>query len=214
MNIVMESIHVVFYDKKIQGLVDEGNHDTLQFENENIEDVIDSDEEECSHTKSAYQLMLVSSMDTPHPSMDSISVDRHTSTNNPSTDKSSTGNLNSFSRSMNLGGASQSHRSFTNQETPINDQKASSSRSNLPIHNRNLTKSHPFELIIGDAGEWSKVQGVLLKMNVFTTASFLRKNQRKWKKHSRMLIGFLPYKKNSTSLKEIKCGSWYQSLKT
>ena len=29
MNIVMESIHVVFDYKKIQGLVDEGNHDTL-----------------------------------------------------------------------------------------------------------------------------------------------------------------------------------------
>ena len=30
----MESVHVVFDDKKIQGLVDEGNHGTLQFENE------------------------------------------------------------------------------------------------------------------------------------------------------------------------------------
>ena len=38
MNIVMESFHVVFDDKKIQGLVDEGNHDTLQFENEYIGD--------------------------------------------------------------------------------------------------------------------------------------------------------------------------------
>ena len=33
---------------------------------------------------------------------------------------------------MNLGGDSQSQRSFTNQETPLNDQEAYSSRSNLP----------------------------------------------------------------------------------
>ena len=45
----MESVHVVFDVKKIQGLVDEGNHDTLQFKNEHIRDVIESDEEECSN---------------------------------------------------------------------------------------------------------------------------------------------------------------------
>ena len=48
MNIVMESVHVVFDDKKIQGLVDEGNHDSLQFENEFIGDAVESDEEENS----------------------------------------------------------------------------------------------------------------------------------------------------------------------
>ena len=58
---------------------------------------------------------------------------------------------------MNLRGASQSHRSFTNQETPINDQEASSSRSNLTIQ-RKWTKSHPFELIIGDAGDGVKTR--------------------------------------------------------
>ena len=52
MNIVMESIHVLFDDKNIQGLVDEGNHDTIQFENEHIGDIIESEEEECSHRKS------------------------------------------------------------------------------------------------------------------------------------------------------------------
>ena len=57
MNIFMESVHVVFDDKKIQGLVDERNHDTLQFENEHIGDVIESDKEECSH-ENLYQLML------------------------------------------------------------------------------------------------------------------------------------------------------------
>ena len=138
MNIVMESVHVVFDDKKIQGLVDEGNHDTLQFENEHIGDIIESDEEECSHRKSASVDVIpsmdnpISSMDNPHPLMDKLSIDRYTSTDNPSTDKSSSRNLNFFSRSMNLGGASQIQRSFTNQEIPIDDQEASSSRSNLP----------------------------------------------------------------------------------
>ena len=120
MNIVIESVHVVFDDKKIQGLVDEGNHDTLQFENENIGDVIESDEEECSHGKSASVDVIPSmdnpnsSLNNPYPSMDNLLVYRHTSTDNQSTDKSSSRNLYSFSRSMNLGGASQNQRSFIN----------------------------------------------------------------------------------------------------
>ena len=75
MNIVMESVNVVFDDKNIQGLMDEGNHDTLQFENEHIGDFIESDEEECSHGKSisvdviSSMENLNSSMDNPHPSM-------------------------------------------------------------------------------------------------------------------------------------------------
>ena len=123
--------------------MDEGNHDTLQFENEYIGDVIESDKEDCSHGKFVLVDVipsmdnLNSSVDNPNPSMDNLSADRHTSTdnsstNNPSIDKSSSRNLNSFSRSMNLGGTSQSQRSFTNQEIPLNDKEASSSRSNLP----------------------------------------------------------------------------------
>ena len=158
MNIVMESIHVVFDDKNIQGLVDEGNHDTLQFENENIGDVIESDETECSHEESQSVDVIPSmdnpnsSMDNPHPSMNNLSVDRHTST-----DKYSSRNLIFFSRSMNLWGASQSQRLFTNQEIPINDQEAYSSRSNLTPQ-RNWTKSHPLELIIRDAGDGVKTR--------------------------------------------------------
>ena len=151
MNIVMESLHMVFDDKMIQGLVDEGNHDTLQFKKEHIGDIIDSDEEECSQTK--FTLVdVISSVDNTHPSIYSILVDRPTSTDNPSTNKSYSGNLISFSRSMNLKEVSQSQRSFTNQETPIDDQEASSSRSNLPPQ-RKWIKSHPFELIIRDAGD-------------------------------------------------------------
>ena len=48
LNIVMESVHVMFDDKKIQGLDDEGFHDVLQFENE-TEGVIEleSDDDDC-----------------------------------------------------------------------------------------------------------------------------------------------------------------------
>ena len=79
MNIVMDSVHVVFDDKRIQGLVDEGNHDVVQFENEYIGDTIESDEEENSHGKSVL-VDVIPSMDNPHPSMDNLSVDRNTST--------------------------------------------------------------------------------------------------------------------------------------
>ena len=56
-------------------------------------------------------------------------------------------------------------------------------------------------------------QEVLLKMNVYTSAFFLKKSQRKLRKHFKMLIGFLPFKNNLIILKETKCGSWCPSLK-
>ena len=58
---------------------------------------------------------------------------------------------------MNLWGTSHSQRSFTNQEIPIDDQEASSSRSNLPPQIK-WTKSHPFEFIIGDAEDGVKTR--------------------------------------------------------
>ena len=210
MNIVMESVHVVFDDKKIPGLLDEGNHDTLQFENEYIGDTVESDEEDNSYGKSV-SVDVIPSMDNPHPSMDNLSFDKNISTGNASIDKSSSRNLNSFSRSMNLGGASQSQRSFTNKENPLNDQEAFSSRSNLPPQ-RKWTKSHPFELIIGDAGDGIKTRSAT-QMNVYTTAFFLKKSQRRLRKHFMMLIEFLICKKNLISLKDTKYGSWCPSLK-
>ena len=117
----MESVYVVFDDKRIQGLVDEGNHDTLQFENEYIGDTVESDEEENSNGKSV-SIDVIPSMDNPNSSMkdthllmDNLSVDRNRSTDNVPTDKFSSRNLILFSRSMNLVGAYQSHRSFTNK---------------------------------------------------------------------------------------------------
>ena len=45
LNIVVESVHVVFDDKKITGLLDDGNHELLHFENEVNIDQNDSDDE-------------------------------------------------------------------------------------------------------------------------------------------------------------------------
>ena len=46
LNIVMESIHVVFDDKKISGLVDEDFHESLSFENERSGEESEDDDEE------------------------------------------------------------------------------------------------------------------------------------------------------------------------
>ena len=59
---------------------------------------------------------------------------------------------------MNLGGASQSQRSFTNQEILLDDQEASSSRSNLPPQ-RKWTKIHPLNLLLVIAREGVKTRG-------------------------------------------------------
>ena len=61
--------------------MDEGDHDILQFENDHTGDIIDSDEGECSHKKSA-PVDVISSMDNPHPLMDDLSIDRNTSIDN------------------------------------------------------------------------------------------------------------------------------------
>ena len=41
----MESVHVVFDDKKITGLLDDGNHELLHFENEVNIDQDDNDDD-------------------------------------------------------------------------------------------------------------------------------------------------------------------------
>ena len=58
---------------------------------------------------------------------------------------------------MNLGGASQSQRSFTNQKSPLMIKKLLHQDLILPPQ-RKWTKSHPFELIIGDAGDGVKTR--------------------------------------------------------
>ena len=152
LNIVMESVHVVFNDKKISGLLDDGNHDLLHFENEICTDLNDSDDDYTHVRRNQIAVDII-------PSTDNLSVDQlcqlimyqllipqH--------------NQNSRSRSMGLGGVSHNISSSIqdqNQDQNHEDDVSSSSRSNLPPQ-RKWTKSHPFELIIGDANEGVKTR--------------------------------------------------------
>ena len=175
-NIVMESVHVVFDDKKIDGLTDEGHHEGLKFDNIEIY-CDDSDDENDTEgiTRESQSLSLRDAQNTAsvesHNSAsvdrcnavsverqsassvevnNAISVDHHPSTDNhvrSSVDRTP----NSLQRSINSGGVSSSQHSISHHDNT----EATSSRATLPPQ-RKWTKSHPFELIIGDAT--SKVQ--------------------------------------------------------
>ena len=155
-NIVMESIHVVFDDKKIQGFSDEGFHDNLRFENEGEGDLYDSDDDDDiiqnvginpginiptddslvqettaigNSTEASVETTLEGSVETPQGS----SVERMSQSFNQSRNN----------EMSNLGGAFQhGNLNFNNEAT--------SSRQSLPPQ-RKWTRDHPFELIIGDA---------------------------------------------------------------
>ena len=87
----MESVHVTFDDKKIQGLEDEGYYDALQFENESHgELLVNSDDDLIKTTNVGGNELSVDN----NPSManrstidtlNSVSADNPSSTNNPST---------------------------------------------------------------------------------------------------------------------------------
>ena len=151
LNIVMESVHVVFNDKKITGLLDDGNHEMLHFENEVNIDQDDSDDDNVAFKRN--QIAVDNILPT-----DNLSVDHQVSIDNISTVNPSTDNQNSIS--MELGGVS--HNISTSIQYEYQDQVheteiSSSSRSNQPPQ-RKRTKSHPFELIIGDANEGVKTR--------------------------------------------------------
>ena len=73
-------------------------------------------------------------------------------------------------------GASQSQRSYSNQEIPIDDQEAYSSRFSLPPQ-RKWTKSHPFKLIIRDAGDGVKTRSATQNECLYN--NFLSQEERK-----------------------------------
>ena len=149
----MESVHVVFDDKKIIGLLDDGNHELLHFENEVNTDLNDSDDDNAVFKRNQITVDVI-------PPTDNLSVDQLESTDNVSTANPSTDNQNSRSRSMELGGVSHNISSSIqdqHQEQNHENEISSSSRSNLPPQ-RKWTKSHPFELIIGDANEGVKTR--------------------------------------------------------
>ena len=149
LNIVMESVHVVFDYNKITGLLDDGNHELLHFENEVNADQDDTDDENvvCKRNQIAVDII---------PPTDNLSVDHFVSTDNVSTANPSTDIQNS--RSMELGGVSHSiSTNILNQDHDKIHEISSSSRSNMPPP-RKWTTIHPFELIIGDANEGVKIR--------------------------------------------------------
>ena len=149
----MESVHVVFDDNKISGLIDDENHDLLHFKNEICIDLNDSDDDNAIIKRNQIVVDII-------PSTDNLSVDQLVSTDNVSVANPSTANQNSRSRSMDLGGVSHNISSriqYQNQEQNHEDDISSSSRSNFPPQ-RKWTKSHPFELIIGNANKGVKTR--------------------------------------------------------
>ena len=67
LNIVIESVHVVFDDKKITGLLDDGNHELLHFENEVNTDQDDSDDENVVNKRNQIAVDII-------PPTDNLSV--------------------------------------------------------------------------------------------------------------------------------------------
>ena len=109
----MESVHVMFDDKKIQGLDDEGFHDVLQFENE-TEGVIEleSDDDDCVEN--------INSGAVPSSTGNNLlntrtAVDVTQSTSMANDLSNTSPSMASSSRSIHSRGASQNKTYFTNE---------------------------------------------------------------------------------------------------
>ena len=96
LNILMESIHVFFDDKKKNVLLDDGNHELLHFENEVNTDQDDSDDDNVVCKRNQISVDII-------PRTNNLLVDHVVSTDNVSTTNPSTNIQNSISRSMELG---------------------------------------------------------------------------------------------------------------
>ena len=77
LNIVMESVNVVFDDKDISGLLGDGNHELLHFENEVNTDQDDNDDENVIFKRNQIAVDII-------PPTDNLSVDHVVSTDNVS----------------------------------------------------------------------------------------------------------------------------------
>ena len=171
LNIVMESVHVMFDDKKITGLEDEGFHDNLQFENE-VPYVIQDDSDDENNSRSTAVDGHNLSVDNNQPTGNTISVgsiDRAANESFETTDNSSTANSSRISRFTMTGGASQDHNHDQNSHN-----EASSSRRNLPPQIK-WTRDHPPENIIGDATAGVKTRSATLEECLH--ASFLSQEE-------------------------------------
>ncbi|KAL8132679.1 hypothetical protein AgCh_008240 [Apium graveolens] len=168
-NIVVESIHVVFDDKKIEGLQYGDYHQSLKFDNvEMVSD--DSDDESDQETIPKDN----ADKSTTNETQNSTSVELH---NASSVGRQSALGDNQLHPSVlkthhPSGGVSNNQNSVTHQD----NNEASSSRANLP-QQRKWTKDHSFELIIGDVS--SRVQTRRATQEECLYSSFLSKKEPK-----------------------------------
>jgi len=197
-NIGVESIHVMFDDKKIEGLQDGDFHKSLKFDNvEMVND--DSDEESDQETVNKYNAEKFTTNETHNSTFVELqnassvrrqsasSIGRQSASFVGTQSVSSVGSLReaesqgrsltessplSNQRLTNSGGVSHNQNSVTHQD----NNEASSSRANLP-QQRKWTKDHPFELIIGDAS--SRVQTRKSTQEECLYSSFLSKEEPK-----------------------------------
>ena len=151
----MESVHVVFDDKKVQGLEDDGFHESFSFENE-LEGEDSEEDEETSlaerrkHSGSSVDEHPGSFVDEQNtPSVDHFEVFVDNS-REPSVDQNARTPPSAISGPTHSGGVSHSQHSITILTDQHQRNEATSSRTNLPPQ-RKWTKDHPFELIIGDS---------------------------------------------------------------
>ncbi|KAK1356235.1 hypothetical protein POM88_049491 [Heracleum sosnowskyi] len=168
-NIVLESVYVVFYDARIQGLTDEGFHETLKFENK-VEGLFYDDEDDDHEDEQVPPRMIISNMDNSSSIEPSIKGTNGASVG--SQNGSSIGSQNGASvgshfeasvggsqhritTPINSGGVSLSQGSTSTPHDHAHGNDTASSRPTLATR-RKWTKDHPFQLIIGDAS--SKVQ--------------------------------------------------------
>ena len=89
----MESVHVVFDDKKIQGLLDEGFHESLHFEND-ISGEINEDVDEDEPVRRNHDFGNTSTTDISTSTINELSIDINTQSSiDMSTQSPSTANL-------------------------------------------------------------------------------------------------------------------------
>ena len=188
-NIVMESVHVVFDDKKIDGLTDEGHHEGLKFDN--IEIYCDDSEDENGEEGTSRRIQNLPLDNAQNAasveSHNAVSVERHSASSvevqneasvdhSSSTDNRFTSSVDrtpsSLQRTNNSGGVSTNQHSVSHHDNT----EATSSRVYLPPQ-RKWTKNHPFELIIGDAS--SKVQTRKATQDECLYSSFLSQEEPK-----------------------------------
>lgn len=151
LNIFIKSIHLAFDDKKIQGLLDEGNYETLHFENEVDGEIDDNDDEIDEPTRHRNSSINI------NQSTNNLSVDTSTSTENILIDNPSMDNGQSKNRSINSRDVSQSNQAESKQNQPSKEDEVTPSRKNLTSQ-RKWVKSHPVELIIDNANDGVKTR--------------------------------------------------------